>query len=118
MEGAIDLRLLLSLGAILVSVVAASAIVKQKLSSVIIKLDALQTDYESRLRALNRRTDKLENLIDLNQQRTDVISHILSPAELARANRESARLIEITESNSLRISKIEALHNGRHPAIE
>ena len=116
MEGAIDLRLLLSLGAILVSVVAASAIVKQKLSSVIIKLDALQTDYESRLRALNRRTDKLENLIDLNQQRTDVISHILSPAELAKANRESARLIVLTESNSLRISKLESMHNGKHPS--
>ncbi len=115
MEGAIDLRLLLSLGAVLVSAVAASAIVKQKLSSVILKLDALQTDYESRLRALNRRTDKLENLIDLNQQRTDVISHILSPAELAKANRESARLIVLTESNSLRISKLESMHNGKHP---
>ena len=39
MDSGIDLRLLLSLGAVLVSVVAASAIVKQKLSSVISKLD-------------------------------------------------------------------------------
>jgi|TARA_R110000782_G_scaffold24938_1_gene64823 hypothetical protein len=116
MDSSIDLRLLLSLGAVLVSVVAASTIVKQKLASVISKLDALQTDYESRLRGLNRRTDKLENLIDLNQQRTDVISHILSPAELAKAHRESARLIEITESNSVRLSKLESMHNGRHPS--
>jgi hypothetical protein len=116
MDSSIDLRLLLSLGAVLVSVVAASTIVKQKLASVISKLDALQTDYESRLRGLNRRTDKLENLIDLNQQRTDVISHILSPAELAKANRESARLIVLTESNSLRISKLESMHNGKHPS--
>jgi len=116
MDGAIDLRLLLSLGAILVSVVAASAIVKQKLSSVITKLDDLQKDYESRLRALNHRTDKQENLIDLCRQKTDVIGEILSPKELAKINRESERLIVLTESNSLRISKLESLHNGKHPS--
>jgi len=116
MDSAIDLRLLLSLGAILVSVVAASAIVKQKLSSVITKLDDLQKDYESRLRALNHRTDKQENLIDLCRQKTDVIGEILSPKELAKINRESERLIVLTESNSLRISKLESLHNGRHPS--
>jgi len=116
MDGAIDLRLLLSLGAILVSVVAASAIVKQKLSSVITKLDDLQKDYESRLRALNHRTDKQENLIDLCRQKTDVIGEILSPKELAKINRESERLIVLTESNSIRISKLESLHNGKHPS--
>tara|TARA_R110000744_G_scaffold162053_1_gene278663 strand:- start:129 stop:482 length:354 start_codon:yes stop_codon:yes gene_type:complete len=116
MDGAVDLRLLLSLGAILVSVVAASAIVKQKLSSVISKLDDLQTDYESRLRALNHRTDKQENMIDLCSAKVDVIGDILSPKELAKINRESERLIVLTESNSLRISKLESLHNGKHPS--
>jgi len=116
MDSGIDLRLLLSLGAVLVSVVAASAIVKQKLSSVITKLDELQKDYESRLRALNHRTDKQENLIDLCRQKTEVIGEILSPKELSRINRESERLIVITESNSLRISKLESLHNGKHPS--
>jgi len=116
MDGAVDLRLLLSLGAVLVSVVAASAIVKQKLASVIALLAELQKDYESRLRALNHRTDKQENLIDLCSAKVDVIGSILSPAELAKINRESERLIVITESNSLRISKLEALHNGKHPS--
>ena len=118
MDSGIDLRLLLSLGAVLVSVVAASAIVKQKLSSVITKLDDLQTDYESRLRALNHRTDKQENMIDLCSAKVDVIGDILSPKELAKINRENERLIVITESNSLRISKLEALHNGKHPVNE
>ena len=116
MDQAIDIRLLLSLGAILVSVVAASAIVKQKLSSVITKLDELQKDYESRLRALNHRTDKQENMIDLCSAKVDVIGDILSPKELAKINRESERLIVLTESNSLRISKLESLHNGKHPS--
>ena len=116
MDSGIDLRLLLSLGAVLVSVVAASAIVKQKLSSVITKLDELQKDYESRLRALKHRTDKQENMIDLCSAKVDVIGDILSPKELAKINRESERLIVLTESNSLRISKLESLHNGKHPS--
>ena len=67
--------------------------------------------------ALNSKMDgAVENMIDLCSAKVDVIGSILSPAELAKINRESERLIVITESNSLRISKLEALHNGKHPS--
>ena len=69
MGEAIDIKLLLTIGAMIVSVVTSSVIVKQKLAAVIERLDALQKDYESRLRNLDQRTDKQENEIDLNAQK-------------------------------------------------
>ena len=117
MDGAIDIKLLLSLGAMLVSVVSASVIVKQKLAAVIERLNALQKDYESRLRSLDQRTDKQENLIDLNAQKTQVLSGILSPSSLEKNHREMERILVTSNSNEERIKKLEGLHNGKHPSI-
>jgi len=115
MDGSIDIKLLLSLGAVLVSVVSASVIVKQKLAAVIDQLNSLQKDYEGRLRSLDQRTDKHENMIDLNQQKTDVLSGILSPAKLEKNHREMERILISSGNNSERIKKLESLHNGKHP---
>ena len=117
MDGAIDIKLLLSLGAMLVSVVSASVIVKQKLAAVIERLNALQKDYESRLRSLDQRTDKQENMIDLNAQKTQVLSGILSPASLEKRHREMERILVMSNSNEERIKKLEGLHNGKHPSV-
>ena len=53
----------------LISIVSAAAIVKQKLSTVIEQLEKISRDYEDRLRDLDKRTDRQENLIDLNAQK-------------------------------------------------
>ena len=108
----------------IVSVVTSSVIVKQKLAAVIERLDALQKDYESRLRNLDQRTDKQENEIDLNAQKTAVLSSILSPSQLEKQHRETEKTIgsvtavaEKAESNQRRILKLENMHNGKHPKI-
>ena len=118
MEGSIDIKLLLSLGAMLVSVVSASVFVKQKLASVIEQLNDLKKDYESRLRSLDQRTDKQENLIDLNSQKTEVLSSILSPSKLESQHREIERINIMTHNNSDRLTKIEKMHNGVHPIVK
>lgn len=118
MDGSIDIKLLLSLAAMLVSVVSASVIVKQKLASVIEELNALKKDYESRLRSLDQRTDKQENLIDLNSQKTEVLSSILSPSQLEKQHREIERINIMTSNNSERLTKIEKMHNGVHPIVK
>tara|TARA_R100001369_G_scaffold6299_1_gene16885 strand:+ start:350 stop:721 length:372 start_codon:yes stop_codon:yes gene_type:complete len=118
MEGSIDIKLLLSLAAMLVSVVSASVIVKQKLASVIEQLNDLKKDYESRLRSLDQRTDKQENLIDLNSQKTEVLSSILSPSQLEKQHREIERINIMTSNNSERLTKIEKMHNGVHPIVK
>jgi len=124
MDGAIDIKLLLSLGSVLVAIVTSSVIVKQKLAAVIERLDALQKDYESRLRRLDQRTDKQENMIDLNQAKTAILSDILAPSRLEKTHREVERIIgsvtavaEKAEGNQRRILKIEAMHNGSHPKV-
>ena len=114
MNGAIDIKMLISLGAILVSVVSASVLVKAKLAVVIEQLAALQKDYEARLRLLDQRTDRQENLIELNQQKTEVLSGILSPSSLEKNHRMSERVLIISQSNTDRIQKLESLHNGKH----
>ena len=116
MDGSIDIKLLLSLGAVLVAIVSASVIVKQKLANVIEQLNGLQKDYENRLRSLDQRSDKHENMIDLNSQKTDVLSGILSPVKLEKQHREMERILLTSEVNSERIKKLESLHNGKHPA--
>tara|TARA_R110000822_G_scaffold104582_3_gene231636 strand:+ start:280 stop:642 length:363 start_codon:yes stop_codon:yes gene_type:complete len=118
MDGSIDIKLLLSLGAVLVSVVSASVIVKQKLANVIDQLTNLQKDYEDRLRSLDKRSDKHENMIDLNSQKTDVLSGILSPAKLEKQHREMERILISSEINAERIKKLEGIHNGKHPVTK
>ena len=118
MEGSVDIKLLLSLAAMLVSVVSASVIVKQKLAAVIEQLNSLSKDYEARLRSLDQRTDKQENLIDLNSQKTEVLSSILSPSQLEKQHREIERINIMTSNNSERLTKIEKMHNGVHPIIK
>ena len=115
MDGGIDVRLVLTVVGMLVSVVSAAVIVKQKLASVIEQLDALKKDYEARLRRLDHRTDKQENAILLNQQKNTVLSGILSPTALEKSHRELERILVLSESNVDRIKKLEAMHNGKHP---
>ena len=107
MDGSIDIKLLLSLGAILVSVVSASVIVKQKLAGLLEQVAALQKDYESRLRLLDSKLDKAENAVDLNHQRLSVLSGILSPSSLEKTHREMERLLILSTSNADRVDKLE-----------
>lgn len=115
MDGGVDIRLVLTVVGMLISVVSAAVIVKQKLGNVIEQLDALKKDYEARLRSLDHRTDKQENAILLNQQKNSVLSGILSPTALEKSHREIERILVLSENNADRIKKLEAMHNGRHP---
>jgi len=121
MDGSIDVKLLLSLASVLVAIVTSSVIVKQKIIVIEERFNELRKDYESRLRKLDQRTDHQENMIDLNMQKTAVLSSILSPSNLALQNREIERIIgsvhavDVTcKSNERRVLKLESLHNGSH----
>tara|TARA_R100001377_G_scaffold38368_1_gene21336 strand:- start:137 stop:490 length:354 start_codon:yes stop_codon:yes gene_type:complete len=116
MDGSIDIKMLLSLGAILVSIVSASVLVKAKLGVVIEQLSALTKDYEARLRILDQRSDQLMNAVELNAQKTTVLSGILSPSVLEKQHRMSERNLILAETNEARIQKLEGLHNGKHPS--
>jgi len=88
MDGAIDIKLLLTLAGMLVSVVAAGAVAKRE-----IKLLSDQTgDIEQRLRKLDQRVDKLENTIDTTTHRVSILASMSSPDTQERRHREIERL--------------------------
>jgi len=114
----IDAKLIITVGGMLISIVSAATIVKQKLAAVIEQLNDIKSDYESRLRDLDKRTDRQENAIDLNAQKTHVLSSIMSPERLEKNNRELEKILVMAHTNGDRITKLEKMHNGKHPPIE
>ena len=69
------------------------------------------------IKMLLSRSDQLMNAVELNAQKTTVLSGILSPSVLEKQHRMSERNLILAETNETRIQKLEGLHNGKHPAV-
>ena len=87
MEG-IDIRLLVTVGGMAATVIAASAVVK---ASVKVLQDQAR-DFEKRLRAVDVRIDKATTQIATLAQRQGVISSMMDPNTMERKSREIQRL--------------------------
>ena len=109
----LDARLLLTLGGMLVSVVSAAAIVRQKLATVIDQL----TDTEQRLRKIDSRIDGLDNGEAVVKQRLDILAKMNAPDILERRNREVASMLADIAYLRAESSRMHAIHNGRHPPV-
>lgn len=83
----IDARLLLTLAGMLVSVVSAAAIVRQKLATVIEQL----ADVEQRLRALDGRIDALDVACDSAAKSLATFREMFNPHERDKQSRELER---------------------------
>ena len=109
----LDARMILTLGGMLVSVVSAAAIVRQKLSTVI---DQLQ-DTEQRLRKIDQRIDLLDNGEAVVKQRLDILAKMNAPDVLERRNREVASMLSDIAYLRAEAAKMHHLHNGAHPPV-
>ena len=87
MEG-IDIRLLVTVGGMAATVIAASAVVKASVKV----LQAQARDFEKRLRAVDVRIDKATTQIETLAQRQGVISSMMDPNTMERKSREIQRL--------------------------
>ena len=87
MEG-IDIRLLVTVGGMAATVIAASAVVKASVK--VLQDQAL--DFEKRLRAVDVRIDKATTQIETLAQRQGVISSMMDPNTMERKSREIQRL--------------------------
>jgi len=105
----LDARLLLTMGGMLTSGVAAAVLVKAKLSNVIEQL----ADIEKRLRALDQRVDKSE----LTDQRVDVLSSMLSPDRRETLHRSLAKLEARLDGAENEITHLRSMHNSKHPRV-
>ena len=83
-----DVRLLLTIGGMLVSVVSAAAIAKQQIKT----LSEHIQDIENRLRKLDTRLDKNDNQTDITIQRLGILAGMMDPPTMDRRSRELERL--------------------------
>ena len=111
MEGAIDLRLVLTVAGMVASVAGAMAVASQSLKH----LTALIADIETRLRRLDSHKDRLETEIKTNGQRLGILAQMSSPDALERRHRETGALLARLEQVERQVDKIAAMHNGSHP---
>ena len=107
----IDTRMILTLSGMLVSVVSAFVIVKQKLANVI----QHNKDIEARLKHLDKSTDGQEVTIQNHDQRLGVISDMLAPKEREARARETASMLAELQSLRKEVDKLSNMHNGKHP---
>ena len=113
MDGSIDLRLVLTLVGMLVSVAGASAVAKMQIKVILEKLD----DMESRFRVLDSTTDKQETSIETMEQRMSVLSGMLSPDNLRRDHMTLAELMANVKQIREDVNHLEKMHNTVHPPV-
>lgn len=106
-----DLRLLMTVGGMLVSVVSAFVIVKTKLSGVIEQI----SDIEHRIRKMDTRIDVGEVSRSTVHQRVDVLSSMLSPSARQQMHERLATMESGISHLRKDADKLLALHNGKHP---
>ena len=117
MDGAIDLRLVVSIAGILISLGGAIAVTKQSLK---VQADLI-SDLEARLRQLDSRTDRLITQIETQAQRVSVLSGILDPQLLAAEHKSASAFQATTEAKlaalEAEVSTLRHMHNGKHPEV-
>ena len=104
MEGAVDIKLLATLGGIIVSMAGAAAVAKSQIQ----RLSEMLKDMEGRMRAQDSRTDALENSLTTMVSRLDVIAHMMSPSEREKHHREAATVLARLEVLEKAQAKVEA----------
>jgi len=109
----LDLRMLLTLGGMLVSIVSAAIIVRQKLLTVVEQL----LDIEKRLRAMDTRVDKSEVRAGTANQSLEILSGMLSPDRREKHHREIATIDARLGSIEREIGHLKTMHNTKHPPL-
>ena len=106
----VDLKLVITLAGMAVSVIGAAAVARQQIK---VLIDQIQ-DQEQRMRAADVRADQLENLVTVQSQRVDVLSKMNAPDVLAERNRELSRFETLIQILQAEVSRLRSMHNGEH----
>ena len=113
MEGAIDIRLVVTLAGILFSVAGASAVAKMQIKQLVEKLE----DVEQRLRKMDARGDKLITATETQEQRISILAKMASPENLRRDHMKLAEMVTQIERLQKDCDRLYAMHNGTHPPV-
>ena len=113
MEGAIDIRLIVTLGGILFSVAGAAAVGKMQIKTIIMQL----VDLEKRLRVIDMRADKLETATETQEQRISILAKMSSPESLRRDHMQIAHMMADISHLRDATESLRKMHNGIHPPV-
>lgn len=113
MDGAIDLRLVLTLGGILFSVASAAGVARLQIRQ--LADECKELGYL--IRKLDARYDRLHTLSETQEQRIDVLAKMNSVDKLEQRNREISKLLADTAQALDRVKHLETMHNTRHPPV-
>jgi len=113
MDGAIDIRLVITLLGVAASVFGGAAIAKLQIK----QLTEEAKDLHKDIRSLDARYDRLHTLSETQEQRIDILAKMNSPENLRRDHMTLAAIqadIAFLKDEAARMHK---LHNGVHPPV-
>mgnify|MGYP003114135383 CR=1 FL=1 len=113
MDGAIDLRLIITLLGVAASVFGGVAAAKFQIRQQGEDLKELQ----KLVRSLDGRFDKLHTLTETQEQRIDILAKMSSPDRLEARHRETSKLLADVANALERIKHLETMHNTKHPIV-
>ena len=113
MEGAIDIRLVVTLAGILFSVAGASAVAKMQIKQLVEKLE----DVEQRLRKMDARSDKLITATETQEQRISILAKMASPENLRRDHMQLSEMLTTIKNLEKGYDRLYSMHNGKHPPV-
>ncbi len=113
MEGAIDIKTVMTVAAMIASVAGAAAVARLQIKELIEKL----SDIEGRLRAMDGRADKLWTMTETQETRLNVLAKLASPENLRRDHRAMAQLEAFVTQLRSDVSSLQKIHNGKHPPV-
>ena len=113
MDGAIDIRLIITIGGILFSVAGAAAVGKM---SIRVIQETLR-DLEGRMRKIDQRIDHLDNGEAVVKQRLDILAKMNAPDVLERRNMQTATMLSDIAYLKDEASRMHKIHNGAHPPV-
>ena len=113
MDGAIDIKTVMTIAAMIASVAGAAAVARLQIKELSDKL----ADIEARLRSMDSRADKLYTMTDNQETRLNVLAGMASPENLRRDHRAMAQLEAFVTQLRSDVSALQKQHNGKHPPV-
>ena len=113
MDGAVDIKFLVTLGGILFSVAGAAAVGKMQIKSILESLG----DIEKRLREIDKRIDALESGHEVVFSKVKTLAEINSVSALAAYNRETSEMQSAIKELRRDMERQLTMHNGSHPPV-
>tara|TARA_B100000519_G_scaffold58757_1_gene49181 strand:+ start:1629 stop:1991 length:363 start_codon:yes stop_codon:yes gene_type:complete len=112
-DGAIDIKTVMTVAAMIASVAGAAAVARLQIKELAEKL----SDIEVRLRKMDSRADKLWTTTETQETRLNVLAGMASPENERRDHRAMATLEAFVSQLRLDVSALQKQHNGKHPPV-